>query len=185
MSRQTERTRAAITDAFAELVFTNTYENIKMSEVARQANVGRSTVYQHYRDKDAILLDSMDWILSGLSTCINNKPPEDETDKLLQHIWAHRDKARKILFGTTGQKLQRGLSAKIERKFTENNADNVWLISPVFVANQISAAMFSILRSWVAAEASANSKDLAIHLCASAKSLHQVALAGVTILDDG
>ncbi|MBL4646304.1 MAG: hypothetical protein COA52_05980 [Hyphomicrobiales bacterium] len=183
MSRQIERTRAAIIGAFSELVFTNNYENIKMSDIARDANVGRSTLYQHYRDKDAILLESMDWILVGLAACIKAQGPADETRQLLEHIWAHRDKARRILFGTTGDKLQRVLSAKLEQKLTENFLGNedvagdIWRVSPVFIANQIAACQLSTLRSWVGGEAPASAPALSLHLHETTRALADAALA--------
>ncbi|PCJ70393.1 MAG: hypothetical protein COA62_07290 [Rhodobiaceae bacterium] len=180
MGRQTERTRAAIISTFSEMVFTTHYENIKMSDIARRANVGRSTIYQHYRDKDAVLLDSMDWILVGLSACVNSNVPNEEIVYLLQHVWEHRDRARKLFFGTTGQRLERALSTKVASQIALTVKDSDWLISPVFVANQIAAALFSILRSWVIADASASAEQLAQHLHNSANALNHVAL-GKTI----
>jgi len=184
MGRQTERTRAAIISTFSEMVFTTHYENIKMSDIARRANVGRSTIYQHYRDKDAVLLDSMDWILVGLSSCVNSSAPNEEIVALLQHIWEHRDKARNIFFGSTGQKLERALSTKIASQIVVATKESDWLVSPIFVANQIAASLFSILRSWVVADASASAQQLAQHLCGSAHALNHVALGRVTYSND-
>ena len=184
MGRQTERTRAAIISTFGEMVFTTHYENIKMSDIARLANVGRSTIYQHFRDKDAVLLDSVDWILVGLSSCVNSNVPNEEIVRLLQHVWEHRDRARKIFFGSTGQKLERALSTKIASQIVVATKDSDWLVSPNFVANQIAAALFSILRSWVVADASASAQQLARHLYNSANALNQIALGKTTYFNE-
>jgi AcrR family transcriptional regulator len=58
MSRQIDRTRATIRDAFQKLVFLKRYGDIRMAEVASAANVGRSTLYTHFGDKDSILVDN-------------------------------------------------------------------------------------------------------------------------------
>lgn len=176
MQRQVERTRMAITDAFTELVFSRNYEDIRMADIAKLANVGRSTVYLHYPDKDAVLVDAMDWILSGLSACANSKSSPERTIELIQHIWLHRDKARKILFGTTGRKLQRVLSTKIKNQFIDSSQESDWNISPIIVANQIAASLFSVLRSWVNAEASASGSKLAQYCHDCANALRQTAL---------
>ena len=177
MHRQVERTRTAITNAFTELVFSHNYEAIRMVDIARLANVGRSTVYLHYGDKDAVLIDTMDWILSGLSACANPLSPLEKSEELIRHIWLHRDKARKILFGTTGQKLERVLSLKIKNQFISDSRDSEWKISPTIAANQIAASLFSVLRSWVSAEASVDVAILSQHLHESANALRQAALA--------
>lgn len=162
--------------AFTELVLTRNYDSIRMSDIAELANVGRSTVYQHYRDKDAVLVDSMGWVLDGLADCSIATSPADGAVDLLRHIWEHRDRARKVLFGATGRKLERALSAKIATIVGIGTQDSDWLVPHVFVANQIAASLFSILRSWVGTEASADAPLLAQHLYESARSLRHAAL---------
>jgi hypothetical protein len=50
-------------------------------------NVGRSTLYQRYQEKDAVRLDSMNWILLGLAGSLHSTSPSDALAELLDHIF--------------------------------------------------------------------------------------------------
>ena len=54
-NRQVRKTRAALLDAFGRLVLERGYADIRIADVIRQANVGRSTFYEHFRSKDDLL----------------------------------------------------------------------------------------------------------------------------------
>ncbi|MDN3720156.1 TetR/AcrR family transcriptional regulator [Roseibium salinum] len=84
--------------------FSKRYDEIRMTDIAAVANVGRSTLYQHYPDKDAILLANMDWVLNGLLQTTDGPSAENQVTTVLDHIWQHRPQARRLLFGTTGEK---------------------------------------------------------------------------------
>lgn len=176
MQRQIERTQTAITSAFSSLVFSKNYEDIRISDIVDAANVGRSTFYQHYKDKDAVLVASMDWVLNGLSSCTQLDHPTDEAGNVLEHIWSHRDRGRKIILGSTGKKLERALGTKILENLTADTPNDSWTVPPVIVANQIAASIFSVLRSWLKAEASANVDQLAQYLHQSSAAIHRVSL---------
>ena len=66
--RRTLRTRQLLTDALGELVRTKRYETITVQEIADRANVGRSTFYAHFTDKDDLVADSVHRMVSGLET---------------------------------------------------------------------------------------------------------------------
>ena len=61
--RRVQRTRKLLQDALIELVSEKGYESVKIWEILDKANVGRSTFYAHFQDKDQLLhsiLDSLD-----------------------------------------------------------------------------------------------------------------------------
>jgi AcrR family transcriptional regulator len=58
--RRVQRTRTAIHDALLGLMLETSYEAITIQNILDRANVGRSTFYSHYRDKDEILIASVD-----------------------------------------------------------------------------------------------------------------------------
>lgn len=166
-NRQTTRTRAAIQAAFAELVFTKRYGEIRMVDVARTANIGRSTLYLHYPDKDAILLDNMTPLLSDLARAVEGPSAQPAIETTLAHIWSHRDRGRVVLFGTTGQKLENALASRI----AENLPGRMRAGPAPFMANPIAAAILAILRTWLKGEASGTIPDIARHICASARAI--------------
>lgn len=50
------RTRAALTTALARLMETRTFDAISLADIAAEAGVGRTAVYNHFPDKEALLL---------------------------------------------------------------------------------------------------------------------------------
>src|SRR5262245_43646956 len=53
--RRVHRTRTALFHALIELILERDYDAISVGEIAEKANVGRSTFYAHFTDKDDLL----------------------------------------------------------------------------------------------------------------------------------
>lgn len=56
--RRVRRTRDALHRALIELMMERAYDRISVSDVIARADIGRSTFYTHYRDKDDLLVVS-------------------------------------------------------------------------------------------------------------------------------
>lgn len=54
-----EKTRQALFDALSSLLKEQSYETITMSQISRRAGVGRTAIYNHFEDKDSMLLGLM------------------------------------------------------------------------------------------------------------------------------
>lgn len=61
--RQVQRTDARLKEALSALLHEKPYEEIVVKEILGRANVGRSTFYAHFRDKDELLLRSIQEML--------------------------------------------------------------------------------------------------------------------------
>jgi AcrR family transcriptional regulator len=57
--RRIQRTRGALRSALVELMLERGYEAITIQDIIDRANVGRSTFYAHYLDKQQLLLDNL------------------------------------------------------------------------------------------------------------------------------
>ena len=55
--RRVRRTRAALRDALLDLMAERGYEAVTVQDIIDRADVGRSTFYNHYTDKDDLLRD--------------------------------------------------------------------------------------------------------------------------------
>ena len=55
--RRVRRTRAALRDALLDLMAEHSYDAVTVQDIIDRADVGRSTFYNHYTDKDALLRD--------------------------------------------------------------------------------------------------------------------------------
>ncbi len=58
--RRVQKTRKLLQDALIELVTEKSYESVSIREILERANVGRSTFYAHFQDKDQLLHSILD-----------------------------------------------------------------------------------------------------------------------------
>jgi len=65
--RRTQKTHKALREALASLMFEKNYHSIVIQEILDRANVGRSTFYTHYRDKDELLVAGLQGMRELLS----------------------------------------------------------------------------------------------------------------------
>ena len=55
VDRRVQKTRKLLQEALMELVAEKGYEAVTIREILDKANVGRSTFYAHFQDKDQLL----------------------------------------------------------------------------------------------------------------------------------
>ena len=60
LDRRVVRTRKLLQDALFELILRNGYESIRVQDITDEANLGRATFYVHYKDKEDLLLASIE-----------------------------------------------------------------------------------------------------------------------------
>lgn len=77
IDRRTLRTRQALHQALLRLAVERGYDQIGVADIAEAANVGRSTFYAHYTDKDDLLRQGIGYLKSMLA-----EPGHDVADPL-------------------------------------------------------------------------------------------------------
>src|ERR1700724_1800395 len=90
VDRRTERTRAALLSAFAELILSRGYAAVGVGDIIRRANVGRSTFYLHYARKDALLKESLKHPSNALAACARGETTARMLIPLLEHFREQR-----------------------------------------------------------------------------------------------
>src|SRR3990170_4916171 len=60
IDRRVRRTRELVTDALITLIEERGYERVTVQDIIDRADVGRSTFYTHFRDKEELLLSAFD-----------------------------------------------------------------------------------------------------------------------------
>jgi AcrR family transcriptional regulator len=104
--RRVRRTRKAIQDALISLMTEKGYEAVTVQDIIDRADVGRSTFYMHYTDKDDLLRDNF----AVLRSLVEQPVPLEAANRrrllrfslpLFRHIHAERRLAR-ALFGRPG-----------------------------------------------------------------------------------
>jgi AcrR family transcriptional regulator len=65
--RRSQRTRQSLSAALIELMLEKRYDEISVQDIIDRANVGRSTFYAHYLDKEDLLISDFTRVLDTLS----------------------------------------------------------------------------------------------------------------------
>ena len=80
-----QRSRQWMREALMALILEQDYEKISVSAIASRARVARPTFYLHYKDKDDLLVSSLDRLFEALNQEFDKALAEDE-DKPRPHI---------------------------------------------------------------------------------------------------
>lgn len=98
--QQVRKTRRALLEAFnALLLEEQRYNDVRVGEILRKSDVGRSTFYEHFRDKDDLLIQSMAGILEILASTLDEHCDLLRLEHILEHFRENIVLARGLLNG--------------------------------------------------------------------------------------
>jgi AcrR family transcriptional regulator len=125
--RRVRRTRNALRHAFLSLVLDKSYESITVQDILDRADVGRSTFYMHFRDKEALLLACFDEMAEQLRSAIDTRgstgqsiDPAGPAGLVFEHAYENRRAYRALCGNTGGQVVQTYLHRLIGELLAEN-----------------------------------------------------------------
>ena len=165
--RRTKRTRKAVLDAFFVLLQQQRYAQIRVADVIARADVGRSTFYDHFKNKDDLLLHSMSWIYAILADVVVEDADTAKLAGLLDHFWGNRKLARELMSGPAaalGPKHGiRHLTALIETRLAVicREQKRTPVVPLPLAAAQITEGMMSLIKAWLLGAASSKPAILA------------------------
>lgn len=96
--RRIQKTKKLLREALVSLILEKDYDSIIIQDILDRANVGRSTFYLHYEDKDQLLMAGFSDLRKNLSGALNVSPPihGNPSENLLrfslfmfEHAYAH------------------------------------------------------------------------------------------------
>lgn len=128
MDRRIQKTRTAIFNAFYKLIQKHDYSKISIQNIIDQANIGRSTFYEHFETKDELLhtmcLDMFNHIFQSRSTdenCIFSYSNvfSDKIKHILFHILEEKNTIKGIL-----KSESRDIFLMYFRRYLENVLSN-------------------------------------------------------------
>lgn len=162
--RRVVRTRTAINQALMDLVAEREYDDITVGDIISRADVGRSTFYQHYQNKDEVFRAIVD---GGMEACADAAIGGEHLAHLtdwLQIFWDNRKAGRVMLTAShTRQFISRSL-AELMLEGLERagaNGSRMPAIPSRLVAVQIAEGQLGLIAAWLAGHAAATPQALA------------------------
>jgi AcrR family transcriptional regulator len=160
IDRRKQRTRQALREALMALIAEKGFDQVNVHDIADRANINRATFYLHYRDKEELLLRSMDEIYTDLAMHIEqigrSKGAYEVGEELpiFQHVQAHAAfyeimlSERGVASFTTY--VIDTIAAFVIKSLEQMAVPDEYLRAPKeFIAYQFAGTLISVLRWWL------------------------------------
>lgn len=153
--RRSQRTRQLILSALMGLMVEKSYDAITVQDLLDRANIGRSTFYSHYFDKEDVLMALAEQMLEMLSQQFSQRDAGQgifPSLELFQHTLQHRQQFRAMLRGHAREVVwdaaQTSLSRTIEQRLSATLATKRSPSVPLPVISEYLAGAFLTLLKW-------------------------------------
>jgi AcrR family transcriptional regulator len=100
--RRIQRTRQLLLDSLIKLILEKGYEPITVQDILDRANVGRSTFYSHFQDKEDLLLSGFENMRDMFEGFVTQASPDSSGWNFSLALFKHAEENRpafKALFG--------------------------------------------------------------------------------------
>ena len=99
--RRAQRTRQTLSQALIALIPEKRYEAITVQAICDRANVGRSTFYTHYQDKDDLLASNFQQMMESLGSQVEWRDSQFRFSiaPLFQHVQEHHHLYKALAWG--------------------------------------------------------------------------------------
>ncbi len=151
--RRSQRTRHLLGEALVALIREKDYNTITVSDIIERANIGRSTFYAHYRDKDALFVGELERVIEVLSHHIPNQDeiPFFPSLGLFRHVGEEYELYKALLW-TPGidlliKHMQKSLSNRIEQGLQKS--ERKFDIPLPILASFIAGSFLILLKWWL------------------------------------
>jgi AcrR family transcriptional regulator len=150
-NRQARKTRAALLDAFKDLVLSRRYADIRIADIIRRADVGRSTFYEHFRNKDDLYRQSLSGILVIVASAVGDDCDLRHLQFVLEHFRENGRAALGMLNGPGVAQVVTVLANLIEKRLTTycQESSGKPLIPLALAAAQLAEAQLGLVRAWL------------------------------------
>jgi AcrR family transcriptional regulator len=153
--RRVRRTRRSLREALVALIAERGYDRVTVQEVLDRADVGRSTFYAHYRDKDDLFAACFDDLRAGLERDLAatlDGPPHDPirpVGVLFEHAYRNRE-VYQALCGRSGETAGTRHLHRLIRDELRAHLTPIGLRLPVDVVTEyLAGALLGVLVWWV------------------------------------
>lgn len=129
--RRVQKTQGLLHGALASLIHEKSYDAIVVKEILARANVGRSTFYSHFRDKDELLDRGL---RDMLRACESHAParPAGAADRILRFslpLFTHIGQMRSASAATVDARGQAVVHERLQQVLAELIADELRAVS--------------------------------------------------------
>ncbi len=174
--RRVQRTRRLLHKALMSLILEKKYESLTVQEILDRADVGRSTFYLHFQDKDELLVSGFQYLQSflesaqGTSTAAPGKSYERIIGfslPMFEHAQEYRRVNRALLGSNAEAVVRRRIHSVLARIVSRelslelrNRKSCNGPVSPELLAHFLVSTYISVLTWWLNSKNPISPKDI-------------------------
>lgn len=166
------KTRQRLLESFNSLVLRGEQGRITVADVVREADVGRSTFYDHYLSADDIHEQALAAPMTLLAESILGLRSEEDLSALLEHFHDHRTRARETLSGRDGEKVEKLLGSILESRLSKRESPDRQARKVASI--ELAAIPLALIRAWLGGSVRGTSSELAGHLLKAGEAMRKV-----------
>jgi AcrR family transcriptional regulator len=152
--RRVRRTRKLLRDALVALVAERGYERVTVQDVLDRADVGRSTFYAHFTDKEALFASCFDDLRADLRRHLNEMTPgrvPDHPSEPVGTVFEHAYRNQEIYRAACGRRGENVLTRQLRPMLIELLTEHLVAVGtrmPVEVVAEYHASALAGLVVW-------------------------------------
>ncbi|HET9931299.1 MAG TPA: TetR/AcrR family transcriptional regulator, partial [Polyangiaceae bacterium] len=129
VDRRVQRTRRALSEALIGLILERGWDDVSVQDVCDRANVGRSTFYTHFADKEELLVGGLDDLRMGLRQLA---PVEAGARPLgfLRGIIEHADEHRRLFRAVIGKRSGHAVQQRFRQMLIDLIQEDLAAVAP-------------------------------------------------------
>ena len=159
--RRVQKTLELLREALVSLIAEKPYDSIVVKEILNRANVGRSTFYTHFRDKDDLLVSGIHNMLGPVPS--PTRSPGKDQDQILwfslpvfehhyrhAHAWGDRIGARgRAILHEHLRRVLTDIIADVMKKDFRFGRQSARQIPPEIVSAYVASTFVLVLNWWL------------------------------------
>jgi AcrR family transcriptional regulator len=159
LDRRVQRTRQILRDALVALILEKGYQKITVQDIIDRANVGRSTFYSHFRDKDDLLFSGFDELAHDLDRHMSSADATTDSQGHLLHsldFFIHAYNNKELYMGMTesgGDELLLDIGRQHMQSHIQAHLNEISRVEEVIpiavISNFLAGSLLSMIIWWL------------------------------------
>jgi AcrR family transcriptional regulator len=159
VDRRVQRTRQLLQEALVALILEKGYETVTVQDLIDRANVGRSTFYSHFRDKEELFLSGFESLWSQFEQHLVKQAVPDASPWIISLImFQHAQSYHRVYKAVVGKQGGHVMLSHIHKVLTVLTHEHLMvrlsgnaseLVPPEVLAHHLVSSFLALLTWWL------------------------------------
>jgi AcrR family transcriptional regulator len=152
--RRVKRTQNLLAKALIALTLEKGYEAVTIRDITDRADIGYATFFRHYHDKDALLRDVLDVVLSEMTGLLLPRVPTNDAaivgTLIFRYVQEHHEIVQVLLSSNSSSSIvKRVIEAGTYNVMQENEPLANSVVPMEIAANHLITSTIALIQWWL------------------------------------